>query len=269
MDFDMNRLIDEIAKEVVRQTMGQSGSISGEGLVHPEMAKYFDHTVLHANTKTEKVIKFCEEAAKYHFAAVCINPTHVALAHEKLKGTGVKVATVIGFPLGANTPEVKAFEVRDAIAHGVDEVDMVINIGAVKDGNWTLVKDDIDAVIKAARSSSRYIGVKVIIETCLLTKDEKIRVCEICRDLGADFVKTSTGFSTGGATVEDVKLMKQVVGPNVQVKASTGIKTYDDVRRLVEAGATRMGSSAGVKVVTGTDTCTNCAVCTKCKDNFK
>lgn len=267
--MDINMLIEEIAREVVRQgAMGSMPQGSGSGLAHPEMAKYFDHTVLHANTKTEKVVKFCEEAAKYHFAAVCINPTHISLAAQKLKGTGVKVATVIGFPLGANTPEVKAFEVRDAIARGVDEVDMVINIGAAKDGNWELVREDIKAVVDAARSSSRYIGVKVIIETCLLTDEEKIKACEISRDCGADFVKTSTGFSTGGATAEDVALMKRTVGPNVQVKASTGIKTLEDVQKLVAAGATRMGSSAGVKVVTGSDHCNNCSTCTKCKDNY-
>ncbi len=269
MEMDVNKLIEEIAREVVRQSGNPCAGSSEPGLAHPELAKYFDHTVLHANTKTEKVEKFCDEAAKYHFAAVCINPTHIALAAKRLKGTGVKVATVVGFPLGANTPEVKAFEVRDAIARGVDEVDMVINIGAAKDGNWALVKEDIKAVVDAARSASRYIGVKVIIETCLLTDDEKVKVCEISRDLGVDFVKTSTGFSTGGATAEDVALMKKTVGPNVQVKASTGIKTLEDVQKLVAAGATRMGSSAGVKVVTGSDHCGNCAVCTKCKDNFK
>ncbi len=265
--MDINLLIEEIAREVVKQGVMGTGTQAG-GLAHPEMAKYFDHTVLHANTKTEKIIKFCEEAAKYHFAAVCINPTHIALAASKLKGTGVKVATVIGFPLGANTPEVKAFEVRDAIARGVDEVDMVINIGAAKDGNWDLVRQDIKAVVDAARCSNRYIGVKVIIETCLLTDEEKIKACEISRDCGADFVKTSTGFSTGGATAEDVALMKRTVGPNVQVKASTGIKTLEDVQKLVAAGATRMGSSAGVKVVTGSDSCNNCSTCTKCKDNY-
>ena len=145
---------------------------------------------------------------------------------------------------------------------------MVINIGAAKDGNWELVREDIQAVVDAARSSSRYIGVKVIIETCLLTDEEKIKACEISRDCGADFVKTSTGFSTGGATAEDVALMKRTVGPNVQVKASTGIKTLEDVQKLVAAGATRMGSSAGVKVVTGSDHCNNCSTCTKCKDNY-
>ena len=207
-----------------------------------------DHTLLKANTTKEQIIKLCEEAKQCGFASVCVNPTWVALAAELLEGTGVKVCTVIGFPLGANAPETKAFETKDAINKGANEVDMVINIGALKDGNDELVERDIRAVVEAAEGKAL---VKVIIETCLLTEEEKVRACQLAVKAGADFVKTSTGFSTGGATVEDVALMRKTVGDKVGVKASGGVRNVDDAKAMITAGATRIGTSSGVAIVQG------------------
>lgn len=211
-----------------------------------ELARYIDHTALKPDVKRETIKKLCEEAVKYGFPAVCCNPAHVKFAAGLLKDTPVKVCTVIGFPLGANTPEVKAFETSDAIRNGAEELDMVINISAVKDGDYDLVENDIRAVIGAATGKTL---VKVIIETCLLTDDEKIKVCQICKKLKVGFVKTSTGFSTGGATVEDIKLMKETVGDGIGVKASSGIKTRESAMRMIEAGATRIGTSSGVRII--------------------
>jgi len=212
------------------------------------IAKMIDHTLLKANTTKEQIIKLCEEAKQCGFASVCVNPTWVALAAELLEGTGVKVCTVIGFPLGANAPETKAFETKDAINKGANEVDMVINIGALKDGNDELVERDIRAVVEAAEGKAL---VKVIIETCLLTEEEKVRACQLAVKAGADFVKTSTGFSTGGATVEDVALMRKTVGDKVGVKASGGVRNVDDAKAMITAGATRIGTSSGVAIVQG------------------
>lgn len=263
MEANMNQMIEQIVREVVRQIGAQPGGSCQPA--HAELAKYIDHTVLQSPTTRDTIARFCDEAMQYHFAAVCFNPIHVAFAKQRLAGSGVKVATVIGFPLGANTPIVKAFETKDAIANGVDEVDMVINIGAAKDHNWDLVREDMKAVIDAARDSDRYIKVKVIIETCLLTDEEKVKVCEIAKELKADFVKTSTGFSTGGATAEDVALMKKTVGPTMEVKASTGVRTTELVQKMVAAGATRIGTGSGIKIVTGGEDCKNCAKCTNCR----
>ena len=188
-----------------------------------------------------------EEATEHDFASVCVNPTWVAFAAQALKGTDVKVCTVIGFPLGANTPEVKAFEAEDAIQNGADEIDMVINIGALKSQDYELVEKDIRAVVEAAKGTL----VKVIIETCLLTDDEKVKACQIAQKAGADFVKTSTGFSTGGATVADVALMRKTVGPNMGVKASGGARSYEDALAFIKAGATRIGASSGVAIMEG------------------
>jgi len=212
------------------------------------IAKMIDHTLLKANATKEQIIKLCEEAKQCDFASVCVNPTWVALAAELLEGTDVKVCTVIGFPLGANAPETKAFETMDAINKGAKEVDMVINIGALKDGNDELVERDIRAVVEAAEGKAL---VKVIIETCLLTEEEKVRACQLAVKAGADFVKTSTGFSTGGATVEDVALMRKTVGAKVGVKASGGVRNVDDVKAMIIAGATRIGTSSGVAIVQG------------------
>lgn len=212
-----------------------------------EIAKMIDHTLLKADAKKEEIEKLCEEAKEHHFASVCVNPTWVSLSSSLLEGTDVKVCTVIGFPLGANTPEVKAFEAQNAISNGATEVDMVINIGALKDGNDQEVKRDIQAVVEASKG----VLVKVIIETCLLTEDEKIRACQLAVEAGADYVKTSTGFSTGGATVEDVALMRKTVGPDVGVKASGGVRNAEGAKAVIEAGATRIGASSGIAIVNG------------------
>ena len=210
------------------------------------IAKLIDHTILKANTTKEDVMKVIEEAKEYKFASVCINPTWVKLAADELDGHDVDVCTVIGFPLGASTTETKAFETKDAIAKGATEVDMVINVGALKDGDNELVEKDIYEVVQAAKGKAL---VKVIIETCLLTDEEKVRACELSVKAGADFVKTSTGFSTGGATAEDIALMRKTVGPNVGVKASGGVRTREDADKMVAAGASRVGASASVAIV--------------------
>ncbi|NQM55841.1 deoxyribose-phosphate aldolase [Streptococcus suis] len=212
-----------------------------------KLNKYIDHTILKPETTQEQVEKILSEAKEYDFASVCVNPTWVSLAAESLKDSDVKVCTVIGFPLGANTSAVKAFETKDAIANGADEIDMVINVGALKAGNDALVLDDIKAVVDA--SGDRL--VKVIIETCLLTDDEKVRACQLSKEAGADYVKTSTGFSTGGATVADVALMRKTVGPDMGVKASGGARSYEDAIAFIEAGASRIGASSGVAIMNG------------------
>ncbi|PHA00979.1 deoxyribose-phosphate aldolase [Bacillus pseudomycoides] len=211
-------------------------------------AKLIDHTLLKPDAKKEAIVTLCEEAKQHDFASVCVNPTWVETAAEILKGTDVKVCTVIGFPLGANTPETKAFETKDAIAKGATEVDMVINIGALKDKNDELVERDVRAVVEAAKGKAL---VKIIIETCLLTEEEKVRACELSVKAGVDFVKTSTGFSTGGATVEDVALMRKTVGSDIGVKASGGVRDEKGMDAMVEAGATRIGTSSGVALVSG------------------
>lgn len=211
-------------------------------------AAYIDHTLLKAEATKQQILDLCEEAKKYSFASVCINPTWVKTAVEALQGTEVKVCTVIGFPLGANTPEVKAFEAKDAIANGATEVDMVINIGALQSGLLEQVRKDIEAVVEAAKDQAL---VKVIIETSLLDDIQKRSACELAVLAGADFVKTSTGFSTGGATPEDVKLMRSVVGPAIGVKASGGVRSAEDVDRMIKSGATRIGASSGVSIVQG------------------
>lgn len=212
------------------------------------IASLIDHTLLKAETTKEQIVQLCAEAKEHSFASVCVNPAWVAAAAEELKGSVVKVCTVIGFPLGASTTETKAFETKDAIAKGAQEIDMVINIGALKSGNTETVKADIEAVVEAANGKSI---VKVIIETSLLTDEEKRAACELAKSAGADFVKTSTGFSTGGATVEDVKLMRGTVGPEMGVKASGGVRSLEDLQAMVEAGATRIGASSGVQIMNG------------------
>lgn len=204
-----------------------------------------DHTILKQDATREMIRTLCEEAIEFEFAAVCVNPYHVKFCKEILQGTMVKVATVIGFPLGANTKEVKVYETIDAIINGADEIDMVINIGAMKDKDYVTVKEEIECVVKACKCKAI---VKVIIETCLLTDEEKKKACEIAMEAKANFVKTSTGFSTGGATHEDVILMKSVVGDKLEVKASGGIRDLDTAKKMIEAGATRLGTSSGIKI---------------------
>ena len=212
------------------------------------IASSIDHTLLKPESTQSQVVQLCKEAAEFKFASVCVNPTWVETAASELASTGVKVCTVIGFPLGASTPETKAFETTDAISKGAGEIDMVLNIGALKSGNTDHVKKDIEAVVNAAKGKAI---VKVILETCLLTDDEKVTASRLSKEAGADFVKTSTGFSTGGATVEDVKLMRQTVGPDLGVKASGGVRSLEDVEAMIEAGATRIGASSGVKIMQG------------------
>ncbi|MCP8616909.1 deoxyribose-phosphate aldolase [Salirhabdus salicampi] len=212
------------------------------------LAKYIDHTLLKPNTTANQIFELCEEAREYGFASVCVNPHWVRYCYESLKETDVKVCTVIGFPLGATTTEVKSFETRLTIEQGAEEVDMVINVGALKSGDHDVVQQDIQAVVDAANGKAL---VKVIIETSLLTDDEKRTACQLAKAAGADFVKTSTGFSGGGATVEDITLMRQTVGPEMGVKASGGVRNQADAEAMIEAGATRIGASAGVDIVTG------------------
>lgn len=209
--------------------------------------KLIDHTALKPNTNKESILKLIAEAKTYDFASVCVNPCWVALAHQELKNTDVKVCTVIGFPLGANTTEVKVFETKDAIEKGAQEIDMVINIAMLKDKEYDYVENEIHQIVEAAKDKAI---VKVIIETCLLTDEEKIKACELSQKAGADFVKTSTGFSTGGATVHDIALMRKTVGAEMGVKASGGVHTHEEALAMVEeAGATRIGASAGVKLL--------------------
>ena len=216
--------------------------------MNKDFAKFIDHTLLKADAKKEEILELCEEAKKYSFASVCINPTWVRTAAAALEDSAVKVCTVIGFPLGASTSEVKAFETKNAIENGATEIDMVINIGALRDGDDETVKKDIASVVEAAKEKAI---VKVIIETSLLSDTEKRTACELAVIAGADFVKTSTGFSTGGATEEDVKLMRAVVGPVTGVKASGGVRSFDDMQKMIKAGATRIGASSGVKIMKG------------------
>ena len=213
------------------------------------VAGIIDHTLLKQQASEEQIAKICEEAMEYAFASVGVNPCYVKQCAEALKDSPVNVCTVIGFPLGASTTATKAFETRDAVANGAVEIDMVVNVGAIKSGKWEYVKNDIKAVVDAAAGEL----VKVIIETCLLTDDEKKKVCQIAKEAGADFVKTSTGFSTGGATPEDVALMRETVGPDMGVKASGGIHTAEEAIACINAGATRLGVSAGIAVVNGID----------------
>ena len=218
-----------------------------------ELAKMIDHTILKANATQSDIEKLCEEAKKYNFASVCVNPYWVSLASALLKNSTVKVCTVIGFPLGATSSESKAYETEIAILQGADEVDMVINVGAMKNNKTDIVENDILSVVNSARKTgktqNKNIIVKVILETCYLTKDEIKNACLCAKNAGADFVKTSTGFGTGGATVEDVSLMKETVGETMQVKASGGIRDYETAIKMIEAGATRLGTSSGISII--------------------
>ncbi|MBN2899295.1 MAG: deoxyribose-phosphate aldolase [Clostridia bacterium] len=212
------------------------------------IAKFIDHTILKPETSRDAVIQVCDEAKEYGFFSVCVNPYYVALVSDQLKESDVKVTSVIGFPLGASISEVKAFEATKSIEDGADEIDMVINIAALKNKEFDYVLSDIKAVVAACKGKAL---LKVIIETCLLTEEEKIKACELSVEAGADYVKTSTGFSTGGATPEDIALMRKVVGPEIGVKASGGVRSTADAEAVIEAGATRIGASASIAIVTG------------------
>jgi deoxyribose-phosphate aldolase len=214
-----------------------------------KVAAMIDHTLLKPDATPDQIAQLCYEARKYRFASVCVNPTHVRLCAELLQGSQVKVCTVVGFPLGATPPEVKLFETQNALKDGATEIDMVINIGALKSNDYELVARDIRGIVLSAHQAGAL--VKVIIETGLLTREEKVAACLLAKEAGADFVKTSTGFSGGGATTEDVALMREVVGAGLGVKASGGIKTYEDAQSMLSAGATRIGASAGVAILHG------------------
>ena len=210
-------------------------------------AAMIDHTLLKQDATKAQIEQICAEAKEYKFASVCVNPTWIETAAALLNGTGVDVCTVIGFPLGTSTTAVKSFETRDAIEKGATEIDMVINVGELKDGNFDYVQQDIQAVVDAANGTL----VKVIIETCLLTDEEKVKACELSVAAGANFVKTSTGFSTGGATPEDIALMRKTVGPDLGVKASGGVRSLEDMKAMIANGATRIGASSGVAIMNG------------------
>jgi len=237
--------VGEVVNAGASRVTSQLGNIPED----PNLAGLIDHTLLKPDATEDQIAQLCYEARKYEFASVCVNPTHVQLCAELLKGTDVKVCTVIGFPLGASSPEVKAFEAKTALKDGATEIDMVMNIGALKAGDLTLVARDIHEVVEVGHRAGAV--VKVIIETALLNEEEKVTACLLAKEAGADFVKTSTGFSGGGATVDDVNLMRRVVGPEMGVKASGGVRNFEDARNMVQAGATRIGASAGVKIVKG------------------
>ena len=245
--------IKELVRQITEKVTATAAMVTHEKEKEPDlspagMAKYIDHTLLKPQASVEDIRKVCDEAKQLHTASVCVNPSYIKFVAEQLEGSGVTPCCVVGFPLGATTPQVKAFEAADAAANGAKEVDMVINIGAVKSKDWMLVKQDIEAVVNAVRGRAK---VKVIIECCLLSDEEKVQACTVAKLAGADFVKTSTGFSTGGATVEDVKLMRETVGPEMGVKASGGIRTYADAVAMIQAGANRLGASSGKAIVSG------------------
>ena len=253
--MDQNQLIEKIVAEVVArlQSSGAHGargaSAEGAGGFAPaDLAPFIDHTLLKPEATENQIDTLCEEAARHHFYSVCVNSNWAERCARGLGGTGVKVCAVVGFPLGAMDSRAKAFEARTAIANGAAEIDMVMNVGAMKAKDLRTVRDDMLAVRRACRSG---IVLKVIIEACLLTDEEKVLACQIAKDIDADFVKTSTGFNKGGATVADVALMRRTVGPKMGVKAAGGVRSFEDALQMIEAGATRLGTSSGVLLVTG------------------
>ena len=260
--MDINDIIKQVTEEVCAK-FGVDGEGGSKGGYSPaSMAKYIDHTLLKAEASINDVRKICDEAKRYNFASVCVNTSYIRFVADSLSGSGVAPCCVVGFPLGAMTVEAKAYETTSAVENGAKEVDMVINVGAIKSGDWKLVARDIEAVVGAARGRAI---VKVIIEACLLTDEEKVKACAVSKMAGAHFVKTSTGFSSGGATADDVRLMRKTVGPDIGVKASGGIKSYEDAVNMLEAGANRLGTSSGAAIVSGggqsQHQCTNCGAC--------
>ena len=259
--MEKDELVERITREVLARLndlkkAGQSGELSQGAeeasqrrrLAPAAIAPYIDHTLLKPDATQDQIDKLCTEAAEYHFYSVCINTSWVAYCARKLRGTGVKVCAVVGFPLGAMEGRSKGFETRNAIENGADEIDMVINVGALKSGDLKTVEEDIRWVLRACRQTT---VTKVIIETALLAEEEKVLACRIVKKTGADFVKTSTGFASRGATAEDVALMRRVVGPEMGIKAAGGVRSYSDAVSMIDAGATRLGSSSGVAIVTG------------------
>lgn len=251
--MEIDKLINQISEEIYQKVQSEihqpamavekcenAGSSGG-------LAGMIDHTLLKQDASYEQIAKLCKEAAQYHFASVCVNTCYVPLAAKLLTGSDVKVCCVVGFPLGAATTRSKVEEAREAAANGAKEVDMVINVGAIKSGDWKFVQNDIAQVVKTAAEGGAI--VKVILETCLLTDDEKVTACKVSKEAGAAFVKTSTGFSKSGATAADIRLMRNTVGPAMGVKASGGVKTYKDAMDMIQAGASRIGTSSGIEIV--------------------
>jgi len=237
----------EKVQRVVDAGASRLGSSLGSAEVESALAQLIDHTLLKPDATQDQIAQLCYEARKHSFAAVCVNPTHVKLCAQLLKGSPVHVCTVVGFPLGATPPEVKAFEAQQALDDGATEVDMVINVGALKSKDYALVERDIATVARTSHAGGAIL--KVIIEAALLTDEEKVKACQLAKAAGADYVKTSTGFGPGGATVHDVELMRRTVGPELGVKAAGGIRSYEDAKAMVAAGATRIGASAGVRIL--------------------
>jgi deoxyribose-phosphate aldolase len=247
-NVDIDLIVKKVAEEVQRKLKSEGAQeASGTGGT-TKINKMIDHTLLKPTATENEIRVLCKEARDNDFMSVCVNPSYVPLSYECLRGSDVKVCTVIGFPLGATTTKTKVFETREVIENGATEVDMVVNVGAIKSGNWDYVKKDIEDIYLASKGKAL---LKVIIETCLLTDEEKVRVCAICKAIGVGFVKTSTGFSTGGATTSDVALMRKVVGPEVGVKASGGVKDANSAKEMIEAGANRLGTSSGIAIVRG------------------
>ena len=261
--MDINEIIRQVTEEICSKYGAQTQTpAASDGYTPPDMAKYIDHTYLKPEASVNEIRKICDEAKKYHCASVCVNPSYIQYVAQQLEGSGVTPCCVIAFPFGTSTPEAKAFEASDAASKGAREIDMVINVGAIKSGDWLLVKRDIEGVVNAVKGRAK---VKVIIEACLLTDEEKVKACTVAKLAGAAFVKTSTGYSTGGATVEDVRLMRETVGPEMGVKASGGVRTYDDAVAMLKAGANRLGCSSTMKIVSGVKEdehkCVNCGNC--------
>jgi deoxyribose-phosphate aldolase len=258
--MEKNELIERITKEVMLRLDEKLKNQNNQGSSHTqtpdtrisaaELAGFIDHTLLKPDAVESQFEKLCNEAVKYKFKSVCVNSSWVPYVAKKLRGTGIIVCSVIGFPLGGMDTRSKAFEARSAIENGATELDMVINVGALKSGNLKLVEEDIRAIKRSCRSTTK---LKVILETGLLTESEKILACEISKKAGADFVKTSTGFSGSGATVQDIELMRRVVGPAMGVKASGGIRNFDQAVALIKAGANRLGCGSSVEVITGAE----------------
>lgn len=261
--MDINEIIRQVTEEICSKYGAQTQTpAAGDGYTPADMAKYIDHTYLKPEASVNEIRKICDEAKKYHCASVCVNPSYIQYVAQQLEGSGVTPCCVIAFPFGTSTPEAKAFEASDAASKGAREIDMVINVGAIKSGDWLLVKRDIEGVVNAVKGRAK---VKVIIEACLLTDEEKVKACTVAKLAVAAFVKTSTGYSTGGATVEDVRLMRETVGPEMGVKASGGVRTYDDAVAMLKAGANRLGCSSTMKIVSGVKEdehkCVNCGNC--------
>lgn len=235
--------------KTIRDNVARAGISSDARITAQELARYIDHTLLKPDATYAQIAQLCEEARRYGFATVCINPVHVRLCAQLLRGSGVGICSVVGFPLGATPTRVKCYETQQAISDGATEIDMVIHIGALKSKDYDLVREDIAAVVRTCHNNAAIC--KVIIEAALLTDDEKIKACQLAKEVGADYVKTSTGFGPGGATVHDVMLMRQTVGADMGVKAAGGIRTYQDAVAMLKAGATRIGASASIQIMEG------------------